>query len=344
MISVSFHKKLSSTLSQKIDSFCQTQDNVGLHQVLAFTKGMEPQKQVEYCIVENENCEIQGFCVIHLHFPIAFIQDGPISKDEIIVSTIISTIQKRFKKRFYAFTTIQLPYLVQAKLKCNNAIVKYFDLPTWATIIVDLSNTESLFKTFSKGHPSAIKKAEKSGINISNTFTEQTIKDFALLFDKMYKKRKIIPQWKDSELYFKKISEMMKSNNSFFTGAYLEEKLVAGGIFLAYGKTVHYKFGCSDHELRTIPLMHSVIYNAMLHSKDKGFTSFDLAGINLVAPEDSQIQGINTFKKGFGGKIIKSPKRIYVTNNSVSLAIVLFLLKLKKLLADNVWHSRILSV
>jgi lipid II:glycine glycyltransferase (peptidoglycan interpeptide bridge formation enzyme) len=334
MISISFHKTLTPELAQKIDSFGQTHNTVGLHQVLAFTEAMEPQKRIKYCIAENENKEIEGYCIIHTRFPIACIQDGPVSKNEKTVSEMISAIQKHLKARLFAFTTIQLPYSKNSLplFLTNNTIAKHFDLPTWSTIIVDLSNVEILLKTFSKGHHSAIRKAEKSGITISTNFTQQTIKAFADLFDATYKSRNLATQWKNTELYFTKLAETITDKNGYFVGSYLDNKLVAGGIFLANGNTVQYKFGTSNHEYRNIPLMHSVIYNAMLHAAKQGFTQFDLGGINPEAAEGSQVQAINTFKKGFGGTIITSPKRIYLTNNPISLAIVLLLLKFKKLI------------
>jgi len=334
MISISYHKTLTPELIQKIDSFGQNHNTIGLHQVLAFTEAMEPQKQVEYCISENENKEVIGYCIIHTRFPIAFIQDGPVSKNEKTVSEMISAIQKHLKNRFFAFTTIQLPYSKNSLplFSTNYAIAKYFDLPSWSTIIVEISNAEILLKNFSKGHHSAIRKAEKSGIIISNDFTEQTIKEFSDLFDVTYKSRNLATQWKNTELYFTKLAEMITNKNGYFVGAYLENKLIAGGVFLANGNTVQYKFGTSNHEYRSIPLMHSVIYNAMLHAEKQGFTQFDLGGINLEAAEGSQVQAINTFKKGFGGTIITSPNRIYLTNNPISLAIVLLLLKFKKLI------------
>jgi hypothetical protein len=334
MILISFHKIITPELAQKIESFCQTHATIGLHQVLAFTEAMEPQKQVEYCIAVDENKDVEGYCIFHTRFPIAFIQDGPVSKNVKTVSEMISAIQNHLKVRFFAFTTIQLPFskIPLPILPANYAIAKHFDLPTWSTIIVDLSNAESLLKNFSQGHHSAIIKAEKLGITISNDFTEQTIKAFAELFDTTYKSRKLVTQWKNTDLYFRKLAKILTDKNGYFVGAYLENKLVAGGIFLANGNTVQYKFGTSNHEYRSIPLMHSVIYNAMLHAEKQGFTQFDLGGINTEAAEGSQVQAINTFKKGFGGTTITAPNRIYQTNNPISLAIVLLLLKLKKLI------------
>jgi len=334
MISISFHKRISAATALKIEEFCRTQDNIGLHQVLAFTDAMEPQKTIEYCIAENGINEITGFCIIHTKFPIAFIQDGPIISNDEILLEMVSAIQKYYRNKFFAFTTIQFPYsnTTLPKVSNNKSLSKQFDLPTWSTIIVELKDSENLLKVFSKGHHSAIKKAEKSGIIISNDFTNQTIKEFSNLFDETYRTRHLKTLWENTETYFVKLSEFIHSKNGFFIGAYLDNKLVAGGLFLQVGNTVHYKYGTSNHELRSIPLMHTVIYNAMLQAKNLGFTQFDLGGINIDAAEGSQVHAINTFKKGFGGNITTSPDRIYLTNNRITLAIVLLLLKLKKLI------------
>ena len=333
MNTISFHKILSKLLIKKIESFYLVQDTIGLHQVLDFTQLMEPQKKVTYCIAENENKDIIGYCVIHYRFPIAFIQDGPVSNDSVVISEMISAIRTYYSHMFFAFTTIQLPLSkgIYHNIVNNESIAKLIDLPTWSTILVELTDLDVVTRNFTKGHLSAIKKADKSGLIISNEVTNQTITDFAKLFDETYKSRKIATQWQNSEIYFKTLSQKL-NNKGYFIGAYLDRKLVAGGFFIKQGKTVHYKYGASNHELRSIPLMHTVIYNAMLHAMEQGACYFDLGGINPNAPEGSQIHAINTFKKGFGGTIVTSPERIFISNHPISLAIIVFLLKLKKLI------------
>jgi len=339
MISIFFHKRLTSSLSKRIESFCQTFPSIGLHQDLLFSQAMEPKRQIVYCIAENTEKVIQGFSIIHYSFPIASIQDGPIAKNAYIVNAMIDSIRNRFSIRFFAFTTIQLPYASIAEPKYNSKIdlfKNYINYPNWSTSIIDLTKNENdlktLIKNFSKGHVSAIKKAEKTGISVSNEFADEKIKAFALLFDETYKTRNIKTQWDNSLNYFTMLSEIMKPTKSFFIGAYHENCLVAGGIFLTQGDTVHYKFGSSNHQIRSIPLMHSVLYNAMLYAQNQGFHYFDLGGINTNAPEGSQVWAINTFKKGFGGNIISSPERIYLSNNRITLAFVLLLLKFKRLI------------
>ena len=204
MNTISFHKTLSKLLIKKIESFYLAQETIGLHQVLAFTQLMEPQKKVRYCIAENENNDIIGYCIIHYRFPIVFIQDGPVSNDSVVISEMISAIRAHYSQIFFAFTTIQLPLSkgIYHNIANNESIAKLVDIPTWSTILIELSDLETLTKNFTKGHYSAIKKAEKSGLIISNEITSQTITDFAKLFDETYKSRKIATQWHDSDTYF----------------------------------------------------------------------------------------------------------------------------------------------
>ena len=322
-------------MTQKIESFCQLQTNIGLHQVLLFSQAMEPTKKIEFCVAENEKHTIEGFCIIHKKFPIIYIQDGPIVSNNEHLSIIISAIKKHYSRRLFAFSTIQLPFSnkqISVDVYNNPCISKVFDLPTWSTIIINTSNIETLLKSFSKGHLSAIKKAKKEGITTSDFFSDDTIKSFVNIFDANYKTRGLATQWANTMTYFTHLSATMAFNNSFFIGAYKNDKLVAGGIFLAHGNTIHYKFGTSNYELRSIPLMHTVIYQAILKAKELNFSIFDLGGINPDAIDGSQVRSINTFKKGFGGTIITSPKRIYLTNNPLSLTIVLLLLKIKHLI------------
>src|ERR1035437_1797050 len=235
MISIIFHKQLSAILIQKLESFCHSFTSIGLHQALAFSKAMEPKRQQSFCVAQNEEYEIFGFCIIHYSFPLVSIQDGPISKNDAIICLMIDSIRKRYNKRFFAFTTIQLPYACTAlaeNSKNKTVIENYFNYQNWSTSIIELFDLHNLSKNLSKGHLSAIKKAEKWGITVSNDFSNQTILTFSVLFDETYKTRKIKAQWNNTESYFIELSKQMNLTKSFFIGAYLENKLVAGGIFL----------------------------------------------------------------------------------------------------------------
>jgi len=321
---------------QNIESFYQTQMKVGLHQVLLFAKAVEPNKRVKYCIATNGQYAIEGFCIIHERFPIAYIQDGPLSDNNDVISQMIQAIEKYYKKKLFAITTIQLPYtdgnIVQYQ---NTTSINYLQLPTWSTIIINITDVEAFQKIFATGNLATnIRKAIKKGVEVHDTINYADIKSFADLYDATYKHRGLATQWKNTSEYFSSLWQVMQNENGFFIGAYLNEQLVAGGIFLCQGKTVYYKFGASNRDVQNVPLMHSVIYRAMQKASELGYKYFDLGGINPDAVEGDQVFAINTFKKGFGGTVITSPKRIFITNNPVSLAIVLFLLKLKKLVRN----------
>ena len=149
----------------------------------------------------------------------ASIQDGPISNSNDIICLMIDSIRRRYNKRFFAFSTIQLPYSCKAlpnKKRNDDLLESYFYYPNWSTSIIELLDNINLSKNLSKGHLSAIKKAEKLGITISNEFNDQTIKDFALLFDETYKTRNIKTQWDNTESYFISLSQLMKTTQSFF--------------------------------------------------------------------------------------------------------------------------------
>jgi hypothetical protein len=339
MINVSFHKKLTLSLANKIEKFSQSLLTIGLHQVLLFSQAMEPTKKLEYCIAMNGNDEIEGYCIINKRFPIISIQDGPVSLNERIISDIISAIKIKYSSSIFAFTTIQLPYsqkdaiVEKVRSKDNSFITNVFSYPTWITIIIETTSSEYIEASFQKGNVGTnIRKAQKKGVHIDSSISEKTINEFANLYDSTYKNRDIQKQWKNSHTFFTALVPHLKTDNGFFIGAYFQDKMVAGGIFFASGNTLYYKYGASNRTLKGIPLMHSIIHQAVLLAKDRGYSFLDLCGINPEAPEGSQVHAITMFKKGFGGSILRSPERIYLTNNRITLAFVLLLLKFKRLI------------
>ena len=193
---------------------------------------------------------------------------------------------------------------------------KYYNLPTWATIIVDCNDIENIKKSFCTGNLATnIRKAEKKGITTNGTFSIDVLSKFSSIYDYNYLHRNIRPTWGNTYDYFYSIKEYIDNNQAFFIGSYLDNKLVAGGIFLISKNTVYYKYGASDKTIKGIPLMHTVIYNAILKACELKCQFFDLNGINPRSSGSDQVAAITMFKRSFHGKEILSPERIYLNIN-----------------------------
>ena len=71
---------------------------------------------------------------------------------------------------------------------------------------------------------------------------------------------------------------------------------VAGQMYIKHGKTSTYLVGCNSDQGRKIYAHNYLIWNAILHLKQKKINWFDLGGI-----DDSNTPGITKFKRGVNG-------------------------------------------
>ena len=80
-----------------------------------------------------------------------------------------------------------------------------------------------------------------------------------------------------------------------------EGTVLGGGIFVYQGITVRYLKGAANPDIRDIPILHIVLFDAIRRAKEENFRYFDFWGYNHFANKDDQVYYINHFKKGFGG-------------------------------------------
>jgi lipid II:glycine glycyltransferase (peptidoglycan interpeptide bridge formation enzyme) len=97
-------------------------------------------------------------------------------------------------------------------------------------------------------------------------------------------------------------SYLIENNKGQILLAKDKDNVVLGGAILTYqGISVRYSVGASDPDRRDLPVLHIVLYDAILRAKKDNFKYFDFWGYNHFAEEKDQVYYINHFKKGFGG-------------------------------------------
>ncbi len=176
-----------------------------------------------------------------------------------------------------------------------------------ATFVVDLSlDEQAIFKSFSKGRKSAIKKAQKMGVEVKIL---EGASGFSLLSDYCYLENKLFDNKQNSysNIYFKSeayLKKLLSSGNTYVAMAYYEDKPVAGSIIVAHYKSLYYYLGASDIELNRLTNGASLLkYESILYGKKKGCQEFDLGGIPFVELDASDsLYGVYKFKKDFGGE------------------------------------------
>ncbi len=165
------------------------------------------------------------------------------------------------------------------------------------TILIDLNcSKEEIRKKFKQNYKNEISKAIKLNISFQE---EKDFKDFKNFYN-----------------YFAKLKKLNLLTDVF--NHYLPNVKITKAIYVDTVLVMHLYL--IDYEIKKVRLLYSAtsmsfddkkiigFANKFLHYEDMkffkeiGFKVYDLGGINLDS-EDRYIQGINTFKKGFGGVV-----------------------------------------
>jgi len=163
---------------------------------------------------------------------------------------------------------------------------------------------EAIFKTWTKGHRSAVTKARREGINVKIAKTIEDWKDYYKVYQETLKRwgRKKTSQynWRIFEYMYKQYS----SNINLWLASY-QNRIIAGALCL-YAKThVVYWHGAALEDYFHIRPTNFLIYK-IIEDCCKKYTWFDFN------PSGGHV-GVSAFKKSFGTEKLYCP---IVFNNS----------------------------
>lgn len=304
-----------------------------------------------YCFfVAKENNNVKCFAqiseVINPLVKIANLHFGPICDDTQIMIESIQKIYDYYRIKHFSQLMVQLAIrtgdnteLIEYKLNSLLNIRYIFDRNNWSSICLDLSKQiDVIFRNFSKGHKSDIKRAEKNGLNVKKMpLSEKEIMDFAALYVKMNHYRNIPVNNFQISQRINDITKFIgqKKIGNIYLVKETSGQVVGGAIVLFQGKSVRYYKGASDPDRRDLPISHIAIWEAIKDAQINGFDFFDFWGFNhMVGPTD-QVYQINKFKKGFGGEFTFYPKIMYFNYRPALIMFYNIILKFKKMLINH---------
>lgn len=276
-----------------------------------FTASVENQIVCAAIVIENR----KGI------FKSADIRFGPVFTDPELLIASIQAIHDYYRSGGFMSCAIQLAvqtgaatdyleYILYKKLKTAYR----FDKHNWSSLIIQLQlSEEEIFKRFSKGHKSDIKKALKNNIRVFECQSAEEFSIFCNIFSKMNRERGLGIHDGDNDRFLRAVYDYLKEENK---GKVLlvkdESGNILGGVIIVFqGRSSRYFKGAADSAYRQMPILHLAIWEAIKMSKSAGFEHFDLWGYNHFVKESDQIYFINRFKKGFGGEFIFYPKKMY---------------------------------
>jgi hypothetical protein len=138
----------------------------------------------------------------------------------------------------------------------------------------------------------AVRKAEKSGVRTRRTTSLEAMHSYYALHCLTRHKHGVPPQ--PFSFFHNIVEHLFQTGHGFIMEARHDDKLVAAGIFLHYGRTAIYKFGASDPAELNLRGNDLVMWEAIQWFAARGFARFSM-GRSAAANE-----GLRRFKRGFG--------------------------------------------
>ena len=202
----------------------------------------------------------------------------------------------------------KIPILCEFLLSQPNSILN----PS-TTRIIDLDqNEDDIKKSIRKSYHSLINwglKTMKIEIHDKSNIKWNTIERFRdLHIQEAKRKTRSIDTWK-------KQFDAISSGLAFCITAKLEKELVSAAYFLCPEKICYYGSSASRRDLFDKPLSHAIIWKAILESKRRGASSFNIGSTyeyKISYSATDKEKNIAYFKEGFGGNLVLN----YVIENN----------------------------
>jgi len=169
------------------------------------------------------------------------------------------------------------------------------------TLEADLDeDRDSLLRSLRKGHRSAVKQAQRAGVEVVAGGAEEA-EIFAGFYDEMVARKGASPQ---PQGYFQRLQRFLNAapETGFFCMSRLGGRNLGGLFVMRHGERAIYAYGASPALEPGLPRTHILHYEAMLRCRALGCRVYDMGGYSAgsgSAGERSPRQNVNMFKKGF---------------------------------------------
>lgn len=170
------------------------------------------------------------------------------------------------------------------------------------TVVIDLKKTEEeLLSNMRRQTRYDVRRAEKLGIEVLKSNSEELFKEFHGVQVETAKRQKFIPPNLDTLLAER---EAFGDNITIYV-AMESEEAIAYGLIIKDGKEGDYYEAASTDLNRKLPGAHAILWRAMRDLKAEGYERFNLWGIAPAGQPHHRYAGVTTFKTGFGGEIVE---------------------------------------
>lgn len=163
------------------------------------------------------------------------------------------------------------------------------------TVLVALSDDETLLARMHKKTRYNIRLAEKKGVTVAKAGVE-ALADWYVLYRQTAERDHISIH---SESYYRELFAHAPQLSLWV--ARFEGQLLAGNIVLQHRGTATYLYGASSNEHRNVMAPYALQWAAMRDARNHGAAEYDLFGIPPTNDPAHPMHGLYRFKNGFGG-------------------------------------------
>jgi hypothetical protein len=133
---------------------------------------------------------------------------------------------------------------------------------------------QTMFKSFKNGTKGNIRKAIRENVSVSIDVSDKSLRTFYDLFAHTRQRHGLPPQ---PFSFFRAVqTHALKQGNGFIALASLNNTVVAGALFLHFGKKAIYKYAASDTTYQNLRANNLVMWEAIKWYCKRGFTSLCL--------------------------------------------------------------------
>lgn len=169
--------------------------------------------------------------------------------------------------------------------------------------------------------------------------TEQEYKELLEKIDKFKNNSKKQNQVKELEnetkSFEKRINDLKEYKNK-----YGDTKIIAGGLYMLYGRQLVYLLGASYKEFMKYNSQYLLQWQMINYAKENNYQTFNFYGIDGDFSKESKNYGLFDFKRGFGAEVVELIGEFDLVINKPMYILYKFAFKTYKLLKNIKHHIK----
>ncbi len=171
------------------------------------------------------------------------------------------------------------------------------------TVILGLTKSEDeLLSEMRRQTRYEVRQAEKKGIVIEKSRSEEIYKEFHAVQVETAKRQGFVPP---SAKVLMAMREAFGETAEIYVAETAEGEKIAYGLVIMKGEEADYYEAASTPLNRKLPGAYALLWRAIRDAKAAGCTRFNLWGIAPAGQPNHRYAGVTTFKTGFGGEVVE---------------------------------------